>query len=229
MQSRAIGACIGRGDPKRGLDHPWADCVDADAETRGVKRRDPRPKPTARTEAPSASMASSADKATLPSFAVSYWSVSRRWLRSCCHPSETPTKPTDLARNCGFASIARCVPPPTAQRISCPLSSPRRPLCVANRVPKAYRIDRVDAQSLDYTRIATRDGVGADQGFKGHIELIKVFDETHLDAFRFSSVGSPRRGDYVIKVNSWELRSTTMFGEEFDRLPVDDGDIRWDE
>ena len=41
MQSRAIGACIGRGDPKRGLDHPWADCVDADAETRGVKRRDP--------------------------------------------------------------------------------------------------------------------------------------------------------------------------------------------
>jgi hypothetical protein len=62
MQSRAIGACIGRGDPKRGLDHPWADCVDADAETRGVKRRDPRPKPTARTEAPSAPVASSADK-----------------------------------------------------------------------------------------------------------------------------------------------------------------------
>jgi hypothetical protein len=101
----------------------------------------------------------------------------------------------------------------------------------AHALPKAYRIDRVDAQSLDYTRIATRDGVGADQGFKGHIELIKVFDETngYLDAFRFSSVGSPRRGDYVIKVHSWELRSTTMFGEEFDRLPMDNGDIRWDD
>ena len=134
MQSRAIDACIGRGDPKRGLDHPWADCVDADAETRGVKRRDPRPKPTARTEAPSAPMATSADKAMLPSFAVSYWSVSRRWLRSWpsvrdADEADGPGEELRVRQHRQMRAAA------DSAEYSCPLYSPRRPLCVANRVP----------------------------------------------------------------------------------------------
>ena len=111
----------------------------------------------------------------------------------------------------------------------------------ARHVPKAYRIDRVDEQSLDYTRIATRDGVGED--VKGRIEWIQVVDgvsSDYKDAFRFSFMGQPLSSDRIIKVHSWALATTEISAKEFDRLPEDTwlagpdkiptstGYIRWD-
>src|ERR1700751_2266860 len=82
----------------------------------------------------------------LPSVAVSYWSISRPWSRSCRHPSETPTKPAERERNGGLPSMAKFVPPPTAHRMSCPLYFTKLAVVVRPRVDEVRREQGEHAQ-----------------------------------------------------------------------------------